>query len=197
MTQFFARWASIFVALFVVSTAVQAAPETFTLDKNHSYVLWSIEHLGFSTQTGKWYATGQLVLDKDHPEQSKADISINVAGVITGLPELDKHLKSKLFFDVDQYPKATFVSDKVQVLGKDTGDVSGILTLRGISKPVVLHVTFNKSGINPITNKMTVGFSATTSIKRSDFGLNALLPALGDAVDLKIEVEASQDKKES
>jgi polyisoprenoid-binding protein YceI len=196
MTQLFARWASIFVALFIFSTAVQAAPETFTLDKNHSYVLWSIEHLGFSTQTGKWYATGQLVLDKDHPEQSKADISINVAGVITGLPELDKHLKSKLFFDVDQYPKATFVSDKVHVLGKDTGDVRGILTLRGISKPVVLHVIFNKSGINPITNKMTVGFSATTSLKRSDFGMNALLPALGDTVDLKIEVEASQDKKE-
>lgn len=196
MTQLFARWASILVALFIFSTAVQAAPETFTLDKNHSYVLWSIEHLGFSTQTGKWYATGQLVLDKDHPEQSKADISINVAGVITGLPELDKHLKSKLFFDVDQYSKATFVSDKVHVLGKDTGDVSGILTLRGISKPVVLHVIFNKSGINPITNKMTVGFSATTSLKRSDFGMNALLPALGDTVDLKIEVEASQDKKE-
>ncbi len=196
MTQLFARWASIFVALFIFSTAVQAAPETFTLDKNHSYVLWSIEHLGFSTQTGKWYATGQLVLDKDHPEQSKADISINVAGVITGLPELDKHLKSKLFFDVDQYPKATFVSDKVHVLGKDTGDVSGILTLRGISKPVVLHVIFNKSGINSITNKMTVGFSATTSLKRSDFGMNALLPALGDTVDLKIEIEASQDKKE-
>lgn len=196
MKQLFARWTSIFVAVFAFSTAVHAAPETFTLDKNHSYVLWSIEHLGFSTQAGKWYATGQLVLDKEHPEQSKADISIHVADVITGLPELDTHIKSKLFLDVDQYPKATFVSDKVRVLGKDTGDISGILTLRGVSKPVVLHVKFNKAGINPITNKMTVGFSATTSIKRSDFGMTALLPALGDTVDLKIEVEASQDKKE-
>lgn len=196
MKQLFARWTSIFVAACAFSTAVHAAPETFTLDKNHSYVLWSIEHLGFSSQVGKWYATGQLVLDKEHPEQSKADISINVAGVSTGLPELDTHIKSKLFLDVDQYPKATFVSDKVTVTGKDTGDISGVLTLRGVSKPLVLHTKFNKAGMNPITNKMTVGFSATASIKRSDFGMTALLPALGDTVDLKIEVEASQDKKE-
>jgi polyisoprenoid-binding protein YceI len=192
----FVRWISLLVALFTFSAVVNAAPETFILDNNHTYVLWRIKHLGFSTQAGKWYATGQLVLDKDHPDQSKIEANINVADIATGLPELDKHLKSKLFFDIEQFPKATFVSNKIQVLGKNKADVTGTLTLRGVSKPVVLHVTFNKAGMNPINNKMTVGFSATATIKRSDFGMNALLPALDDTVNLNIEAEAYQDEKE-
>lgn len=194
MKQIWIKWISLFTALFIFSATLHAEPEKLILDKNHTYVLWSIKHLGFSTQTGKWYASGELVLDKDHPEKSKVDVSINLADIVTGLPELDKHLKSKLFFDVDQYPKATFVSNKVTLLSKDTATVSGILTLRGISKPVDLKVTFNKAGANPVTNKMTAGFSAEGMIKRSDFGMNALLPALGDDVNLNIEAEAYQDK---
>lgn len=188
-------WISLFFALLTFASGVYAKAEVFTLDPNHTYVMWNITHLGFSSQTGKWYASGQLVLDKEHPEQSKVDVVVNLANVVTGLPELDKHLKSKLFFDVAQYAKATFVSNKVQVSGKDKADVSGVLTLHGVSKPVVLHVTFNKEGINPISNKMTVGFSATTVIKRSDFGMTTLLPALADEVELTIGAEAYQDKK--
>lgn len=196
MKRIFAHWMSLGIALFTFSTLLHAEPETFTLDNNHTYVLWSIKHLGFSTQFGKWYATGQLVLDKDHPNQSKVNVNINLADMVTGLPELDKHLKSKLFFDVDHYPKATFVSNNVSVLSKNTAKVSGVLTLHGVSKPVDLQVTLNKVGMNPINNKMTVGFSATVAIKRSDFGINALLPSLGDTVDLNIGAEAYQDKKE-
>lgn len=195
MKRALAYWISFFAVLFTFSTVLHAEPETLILDKNHTYVLWNIQHLGFSTQSGKWYASGELVLDKDHPEKSKVNVSINLADIVTGLPELDKHLKSKLFFDVDHYPQATFVSDKVTVLSKNTAKVSGILTLRGISKPVDLQVTFNKAGVNPISDKMTVGFSAKGAIKRSDFGMNSLLPALGDEVNLSIDAEAYQDKK--
>lgn len=175
--------------LFFLNMQTFAAKETFTLDPDHTYLIWHINHLGFSTQTGKWYATGTLQLDKDHPENSKVNATIKVANMITGIPELDKHLKGDLFFDVKKYPTATFASDKVEMTGSNTAKVYGTLTLHGVSKPVVLDVTLNKEGVNPITNKMSAGFSATTTIKRSDFNMNALLPALGDDVQINIEAE--------
>ncbi|MCW8385708.1 YceI family protein [Fluoribacter dumoffii] len=180
---------------FTFSVPTYSAPETYTLDKNHTYVLWSIDHLGFSTQYGKWYGTGQLILDKDNPSQSKVNVKIDVADMITGIPELDKHLKSKLFFDTAQFPTATFVSNKVTPKGDNKATVEGTLTLHGVSKPVVLDVTLNKEGMSPISNKMSVGFTATTSINRSDFGINAFLPSVSDKVNLSIGAEAYQDKK--
>lgn len=189
---------ALIISLFTIvtcSSVAYSAPETFKLDNQHTYVLWSIQHLGFSTQTGKWYVSGELVLDKDHPDQSKVNVSINIADVVTGIPELDKHLKGKLFFDVAKFPEATFVSKKVDVLSDKSAKVEGILTLRGVSKPIVLDVTLNKVGENPINNRNTVGFTATATIKRSDFGMDALLPDLGDEVTLQIGAEAYQEKK--
>lgn len=179
-----------FLASLFCSFATYAA-DTYTLDPNHTYVLWKINHLGFSTQAGKWYASGTLVLDKDKPQNSKVNAAIQINNVVTGIPELDKHIGSKALLDADQFPTATFVSNKVDVTGNDTANVQGTLTLHGVSKPVTLNVKFNKSGVNPISNKMSAGFSATTSIKRSDFGITGLLPALGDQVDLNIEAEGS------
>lgn len=182
---------SLFLSLI---TAAQAAPENYTLDPEHTYVLWHINHLGFSTQVGKWYAAGRLVLDKDKPQNDKVNATIQMATLSTGNSELDKHLKEALFFDVTKFPTATFVSTKVTTTGKNTAKVQGTLTLHGVSKPVTLNVKFNKAGINPISNKPSVGFSATAKIKRSDFDINTLLPSLGDEVSLNIEAEAYQTK---
>ena len=197
MKQTLGSWFSSLLMAITFSTPLYAAPETYTLDKNHTYVLWSAEHLGFTTQYGKWYATGQLVLDKDNPSQSKVNVTIDVMDMITGLPELDKHLKSNLFFDAEHYPKATFVSNKVTPQGDNKATVEGTLTLRGVSKPVVLQVTLNKIGMNLISNKLSVGFTATASINRSDFGINAFLPSVSDKVNLFIGAEGylAQDKK--
>lgn len=183
------------VAGLLLSSNVFAAPETFKLDSEHTYVLWSIKHLGFSNQSGKWYANGALVLDKENPVDSKVDVTIDLNKMITGIPALDKHLKGKQFFDVAKYPKATFVSNKVVMAGKDAAKVEGVLTLHGVSKPVTLDVKLNQEGLNPITNNRTVGFSGTAVIKRSDFGMTTLIPALSDEVELKIEAEASQAKQ--
>jgi len=122
------------------------------------------------------------------------DVSIDVDKIVTGLPELDKHLKDKLFFDVAKYPKATFVSDKVEVLSDTTAKVHGNLILHGVSKPITLDVTLNKVGKNPITDKPTVGFTASTELKRSDFGMSTFLPDLGDEVSIEIAAEASPEK---
>ncbi|VEG90014.1 YceI family protein [Legionella spiritensis] len=178
-----------------VSTVLYAQAETLTLDPEHTYVLWHIEHLGFSTQAGKWYASGTVTLDKDNPQNSKVEATVKIADVVTGIPELDKHLKGKLFFDEAKYPTATFVSNKVDVLGDTKARVYGTLTLHGVSKPVTLDVTLNKVGKNPVNEKMTVGFTAKTSLKRSDFGMKTLLPQLGDDVRIEIGAEAFKDKK--
>jgi polyisoprenoid-binding protein YceI len=177
------------VFLFLVPS-VQAAEETYTLDPQHTYVLWHINHLGFSNQAGKWYASGTLTLDKAKPQNSKINATIQVANMVTGIDQLNEHLKSELFFDVAKFPIATFVSDKVTLTGKNTAKVHGILTVRGVAKPVTLDVVLNKAGPNPITNKQAAGFSATAKLKRSDFGMTTLLPALGDEVNLNIEAEA-------
>ena len=183
------RFIILFFSTIFFSISVYAA-ETLTLDPNHTYILWHIKHFGFSTQAGKWYATGTLVIDKDKLQDSKVNATIQVADVVTGLPELDKHLKGKLFFDTEQFPTATFVSDKVDVTGKTTAKVHGMLTLHGVTKPVVLDVSLNQVGKNPISDKMTAGFSAKTKIKRSDFGITTLSPGLSDEVNLDIQAEA-------
>lgn len=125
----------VLILLFQCFTQTVCAAETYTLDPDHTYVLWRIKHYGFSTQAGKWYASGTLVLDKDKPANSKVDAVIKVADMGTGHPELDKHLKGKLFFDTAQFPTATFLSDKVVITGEKTANVHGILTVHGVSKP--------------------------------------------------------------
>jgi len=189
MKKYVIRWILCFLVLSSSSLGF-AATETYTLDPLHSYVLWHINHFGFSNPAGKWFANGTLDLDQAKPQNSKVNVIIKISEMDTGIPELDKHLKSPLFFDADKYPTATFVSDKVTVTGKDTAKVHGMLTVHGVTKPVVLTVKLNKMGVNAITNKPTAGFSATTAIKRSDFGMNTLVPNLGDDVKIDIEVEA-------
>lgn len=192
-------WGIQVVRLFIASIllgstsfAVYAEAVQLSFDPKHSYLLWRIDHLGFSTQAGKWYVQGTLSFDKDNPANSKVKASIKLANIVTGIPELDKHLLGSLFFDAAKFPTATFVSDKVQVLSKTTAKVYGTLTLHGLSKPVVLDVNFNKMGKNPINDKETAGFSASTTIKRSDFGIKSLLPEIGDKVKIEINVEASK-----
>lgn len=177
-------------ALMVVSPVYAGDLQTFNLDKQHSSVRWEVDHFGFSTPSGKWLATGTLDLDEKNPANSKVEVTIDIADMITGIPELDKHLRGALFFDAEQFPIATFVSDKIEITGKKTAIIKGNLTVRGITKPVTLDVKLNKHAKNPINNKETVGFSATTTIKRSQFGIKTLLPKLGDKVKLVIEVEA-------
>lgn len=173
------------------STFIFAA-DTYTLDPMHTSVVWHISHFGFSYPSGKWMASGTLVLDEAKPQNSKVNAVIQTADIITAIPELDKHLKAPLFFDVKQFPTATFVSNKIHLINKKMAKVDGILTLRGISKPVTLIVTLNKLGENPVSNKMSAGFSATAKIKRSDFGMTSYLPGLSDEVVLDIQAEATK-----
>jgi polyisoprenoid-binding protein YceI len=166
------------------------AQETYIFDPMHSFVVYHINHFGFSNSSGKWSFNGNIVLDTVKPQNSKVNITIPLAQIDTDVAALNAHLSGKLFFDVANYPVATFVSNKVIVTGKNMAKVQGILTLHGISQTVVLDVLLNKMDTNLITEKKAVGFSAQTHIKRSDFGIITLLPEVGDDVNIDIEAEA-------
>lgn len=177
--------------IFGFSSVIHAA-DTYKIDPRHTYILWHINHLGFSEQTGKWYAQGTLIFDKASPNKSKVNITVNVSDVVSGNEELNKHLRGKLFFETEKFPTATFISDKISANDLKTAVMQGRLTLHGVTKPVTLNVTINKQGKNPINNKDTIGFKATTSIKRSDFGMTTMLQLLGDDISLEIQGEANK-----
>ena len=186
------RSLSLMLLASVLSAPAFAAPQNYTLDPMHTNVVWSANHFGFSNPSGKFATVqGTLVLNQDAPVNSKVNVTIALASVITGIDKFDAHLKSDAFFDVAKFQTATFVSDKVEVTGKDTAKVTGNLTLHGVTKPVVLDVKLNKIGENPINKKGTAGFSATTVIKRSEFGINYALPGVSDEVKIAIESEAN------
>lgn len=166
------------------------AAETYQLDKQHSFVLWHANHFNYSHPTGKWMVDGTLILDQEKPQDSKIQTTIHINTLNTGIKQLDEHLMGPLFFDAKKFPTATFVSDKVDVTGKDSAKVHGMLTVHGVTKPVTLDVKLNNKGLSPITNKETVGFSAHTVLKRSDFGMTTLLPGIGDEIKIDIEAEA-------
>lgn len=164
---------------------------SYTFDPLHSYVGWQLSHFGFSNPSGKWFANGKLTYDPKNLAASEVNATLKLSDIVTGIPDLDKHLKGKLFFNVEQFPTATFVSNKVEVSHQEISKVHGLLTLHGVTKPVILNVKLNQLGQNPITDKETIGFSAHTILKRSDFGMTTMLPGISDEVNISIEVEAS------
>lgn len=178
-------------ALVLALAAPAQAADTYKLDPTHTAITWHVTHFGFSTPSGKFMnVDGTLVLDEANPAASKVNLTVPVTELDTGLAKFDEHLKSKDFLDTATYPTATYASDKVEVTGKDTAVVHGSLTLHGVTKPVDLKVKLNKIGEN-MFHKKTAGFSATTSFKRSDFGITTYVPNIGDGVVIDIEAEAN------
>ena len=180
-------WCGILCGLWL---PVMAAPVTYTLDPLHTTVTWQLNHLGFSTFSGKYFATGSMIYDESKPELSSVTATIKIADGITGIPELDKHIAGNAFLDGRKFPTATFVSKTVEMTGAHTALVTGVLTLHGVSQNVHLNVVFNRVGLDKITKKQTAGFSATTTISRSDYGVTIFIPDLSDEVKMDIEAEA-------
>jgi polyisoprenoid-binding protein YceI len=187
------KWLIFCVAsLFFFSFPLFAA-DTYQLDSNHTFVVWQVSHFGFSNPSGKWYASGTIVLDKNNPKNSKVTVNINMNDLVTGIPRWDEHLKGPEFFNVEKFPTATFVSDQVTLIGKESAKIKGLLTFHGVTKPVVLDVKLNKINVSPVTNKETAGFSASTVIKRSQFGMTSYTPGISDDVKLTIEAEGTKE----
>ena len=178
-------------ALVALPMTVQAAPVAYKLDPAHTAVVFIVDHLGFSKAVGSFNTVaGELSFDKDAADKSSLSVTIDTASVDTNHAKRDEHLKSPDFFNVKEFPKMTFKSTKIEKTGDKTGKLHGDLTLLGVTKPVVLDVTFNKDGVSPASKLDTVGFSARGTIKRSDFGMKYGVPNIGDDIQIIIESEA-------
>ncbi|AOX20761.1 YceI family protein [Kozakia baliensis] len=159
----------------------------YKIETTHTQVAFSLLHFGFTNYSGLFSgATGTLSLDPAHPTNDKLNVAIPVASVQTTSDKLTDELKGADWFDTAKYPNATFVSTKVVPNGKGKATVTGDFTLHGVTKPIVLHVSYIGAGINPLDKAYTVGFHATGIIKRSDFGVKAYVPMVGDDVTLSI-----------
>ncbi|QJR82797.1 polyisoprenoid-binding protein [Alteromonas pelagimontana] len=170
-----------------------AAPETYKIDPGHTSVIASWSHFGFSHPTAAFNgAEGTITFDADSPEDAKISVSMDVETVDSFVEKLNEEFLGKDYFDVESHPKATFKSTKVVAKGGDKYDVHGDLTIKGITKPVVMHATLNKQGKHPMNQKPTVGFDAEAEIMRSEFGLGKYVPNVGDKVKLRITTEAQQ-----
>ncbi len=160
---------------------------TYVVDSGHTQVGWRVSHMGFSNYAGGFSEVGgSLTLDPKNPAAAKLSIKILVASVATTSAKLTDELKGDQWLDAGKYPEMTFVSTKVAPAGKGKAKVTGDLTLHGVTKPVTLDVTLVGAGTNPLNKKVTVGFEATGTLKRSDFGVKTYVPLIGDDLHLVI-----------
>jgi len=181
--------------LLGAAVSVQAAPLTYKLDPSHTMVLFSWNHFGYSHPTANLgLGEGTLVFDEQHPANASVEVTLPLADLDTHVPALDEHLKKPDFLDAEKYPVVTFKSTEVQPLGGNRFKVTGNLTVHGVTRPVVLDATLNKIGPHPMTKAPSIGFDATASIKRSDFGVAGYVPNVGDELSIRITTEASVPK---
>ncbi|MDJ1008720.1 MAG: YceI family protein [Paracoccaceae bacterium] len=181
------------LAFAAVGTAATAA-EPFNVDSSHSQVLFSYNHLGFSTTYGMFSGwEGQIMYDEENPAASSVNVSIPVMSMFTGWEARDGHFLSDDFFGATEEDMVTFVSTGIEVTGDDTALITGDLTMNDITQSVTLDTTLTGSApypFGPAEGTPTLGFSATTTILRSDFGVGAFAPAVSDEVAIEIHLEA-------
>lgn len=188
--------------------AAFAAPETYVIDPVHSYPNFTVNHIGMTNIHGRFdKMNGTIVLDRA-AHTGQMDIKIETASVTTGdlkhepgsyalknygPRSRDDHLRTADFFNVAEFPEATYKSSKLNFNGDVLESVDGTLTLLGVSKPVKLTVTSYKCAVNPYTKKDMCGAEATTQFKRSDFGMKTFVGPIGDEVKMSFGIEAYKE----
>jgi filamentous hemagglutinin family protein len=188
------KFSAFALAAALLATPAFAAPEKYTLDPSHSQIVFSWNHLGFSTTTHMFSGiNGEIMFDQEDPAASSVTVSFPVRSMITGWDGRTEHLMSADFFNApDDTSMVTFTSTGIEVTGENTANITGDLTVNGVTKPVVLAAVMNGTGVHPMANKPWAGFSATTTLLRSDFGLGAFAPAVGDEIAIEISIEAAK-----
>jgi polyisoprenoid-binding protein YceI len=189
------RFASVLATLALAAPLALAQTSTWVPDKAHSEVDFSILHMSLTNIHGRFgNIGGKVVLNEADITKSSVNVTIDVTTVDTGVPQRDADLKSDHFFDVAHFPTATFTSTSVTKSG-DGLAVAGNLTLHGVTKPVVLQVQGPTGPVTGLDKKPHSGFSATTTVKRTDFGLGTQYPAamIGDDVKLTIDLDVEKE----
>ncbi|SEK53324.1 Polyisoprenoid-binding protein YceI [Pseudoxanthomonas sp. GM95] len=182
-------------ALSALVAPAFATPVTYKLDPAHTDVIATWNHFGYSNPSAHFGdADGSLTYDAANVSKSSVEVTLPLSGLQAFTAKFNTHLNSADFFDSAKFPSATFKSTKVEAAGKDKLKVTGDLTIKGITKPVVLDVTLNKAAEHPMKKTQSIGFDATATVKRSDFGVGAYAPMVSDEVKLHITTEADVPK---
>ena len=182
---------TLFVLLLAVCTPVSAAD--YKLEPVHTQILFFCDHLGFSKSQGEFLKfNGQFTFDPEDPQSSSVEVSIDANSIDMDNDKWNDHMRNEDFFNVEKFPTIQFKSTQVEVQTKQLAKVHGDLTILGQTHPVVLDVKYNKSGVHPFSGNYVSGFSATTNVKRSQFGMTYGLPALGDDIEIRLEIEGER-----
>ena len=184
---------SMAAALALTAPAAYAA-DAYTLDASHSQVVFSYNHLGFSTTYGMFSGfEGEISYDEANPAASTVSVSMPVKSMFTGWEARENHfLNSGDFFKAAEHELVTFTSTSIEVTGDTTALITGDLSMNGVTQSVVLDATLNKADTHPMAGKAWLGFDATTTLKRSDFGVGAFAPAVSDEVEVVLSIEAQK-----
>ena len=177
--------------LITAGTGASFAADAYEFDASHSQIIFSYNHLGFSTTYGMFSGfDGKAMLDMDDISKSSVSLEINVGDLLmTGWEGRDGHFKSADFFNVENFPIATFTSTSVEPTGEKTAKITGDLTILDQTKSIVLDAKLNQVGKHPQSQKDWAGFDASVTLIRSDFNLGKFAPFVSDEVDVKISVE--------
>ena len=177
--------------LTAFAAPLAAAPVTYKIDPNHTDVTAQWSHFGFSNPIAHFGdVDGAITYDPDNVGQSSVEVVLPLSGLEAHVPAFNEHLRSDDFFDAANHPHVTFKSTRVEAAGEGKLRVIGDLTIRGITKEVVLDTTINKVGEQPMAKRAAAGFDATTTVKRTDFGLGLYAPNVSDEVQIRITTEA-------
>ena len=160
---------------------------SFAVDPYHSQVGFTLSHMGFSNFTGRLSnVTGTLTLAGGDHSASKLSVTVPASSFSTPVDKLNEELVSADWFDAQKFPAITFTSTKVTSTGPNSATITGDLTLHGVTKPITLTAHFVGAGTNPLSKKYTVGFDATGTVKRSEFGVTKYVPFISDEVELTL-----------
>jgi len=172
------------------SDPIDAPAGAYHLDPHHWSVTFDVDHLGYSRFVMRFdRVSADLDFHPDDPARSKLTARIAAASLDTNVSELDELVRGPDLLDSERYPEIVFVSRELHPTGKNTGEMTGDLTIHGETRPVTLAVTYNGGAPNPLTGRYTLGFTATGHFSRSDFGLSHWYPAVGREIRVSIEAE--------
>ena len=184
--------------LTAFAAPLAAAPVTYKIDPNHTDVTAQWSHFGFSNPIAHFGdVDGAITYDPDNVGQSSVEVTLPLSGLGAHVPAFNEHLRSDDFFDAANHPQVTFKSTRVEAAGEGKLRVIGDLTIRGVTKEVVLDTTINKVGEQPMAKRPAAGFDATTTVKRTDFGLGLYAPNVSDEVQIRITTEAVVPKPDA
>ncbi len=182
-----------FVAALALAASAAAQAGTWKIDPNHSSAQFSVRHLGVSTVRGAFTkVSGSAVYDPADPSKASVDVSIEASSVDTRVEMRDNDLRSPRFLDAQKYPAITFHSRQVKAAGGGKLQITGDLTIKGVTKEVVLDVDGPTPAIKDPWGNQRIGASATTKINRNDFGVSGLSGVVGDDINITLDTELIQ-----